>query len=433
MVPFFILTLHLSAQENSVSPYSKFGLGDMYPETYSRTLSFGGASLGLYDPLNINFSNPASYSALELSTFELGFQAGKVEQVQLDPDISRENGSAGLRYLAFGVPLTDWWGSAVGVQPYSFKGYDITTSRNYNDTIKITDRFTGTGGLNQVYWGNSFKVAKGLSLGVNTSFIFGKLQEVNYVLWGANRFFNTKVEEEASVKGLHFDYGLQYHYDFESGKSLGMGLTYSNAMSLNADVGNFAYNFLGSPGRETAYDSLTTSGTQIGSIKLPSEFGIGITYGKTHPQILNYSWAINADLEMFNGSEFENYDGSRTLNNSYKLQAGAYVIPRFAFQGLSRNNSYLSAVEYRVGGFYEKTPYTLNGIDLMNYGITFGLGLPIRQKGLGPGEVKVSTINTGLVLGRRGTTENGLIQENYLNIYIGVTLSDKWFIQYKYR
>ncbi len=433
VVPFFVLTLHLSAQENSVSPYSKFGLGDMYPETYSRSLSFGGASLGLYDPLNINFSNPASYSALELSTFEVGFQAGKVEQKQLNPDITQENGSAGLRYLAFGVPLTDWWGSALGVQPYSFKGYGITTNRIFNDSINITDRFTGSGGLNQVYWGNSFKVAKGLSLGVNTRFIFGKIEEVNYVLWDATRFFNTKVEEEASIKGVYFDYGLQYRYDFENNTSLGIGLTYSNSMSLNAEVGNFAYNFLGSPGRETAYDSIVSSGIQNASIKLPSEFGVGFTYGKIHPQILSYSWAVNADIEMFNGSEFENYDGSRTLNNSYKIQAGSYIIPRFAFKGLSRDNSYLSAVEYRIGGFYEKTPYTLDGIDLMNYGITFGLGLPIRQKGLGPGEVKVSTINTGVMLGRRGTTANGLIQESYLNFYIGVTLNDKWFIKYKYR
>ncbi|HBF19548.1 MAG TPA: hypothetical protein DDW81_05580 [Cryomorphaceae bacterium] len=433
LVPFFVLSLHLGAQVNSVSPYSRLGIGDIYPETYTRTLSLGGASLGMHDALNINLTNPASYSALELSTFEVGFQAGKVEQRQANPDITRTNGNAGLRYLAFGVPLTEWWGSAIGIQPYSFKGYDIATSRTYNDSLDIDYRFGGTGGLNQFYWGNSFEVAKGLSLGFNTRFIFGKLEEVSYVLWNTNRFFNTKSEEEISVKGVAFDYGLQYRYDFENNKSLGIGLTYSNSMSLNAQVGNFAYNFTGSVGRETPFDSLATSGTRESSIQLPSEFGIGLTYGGIDPQILNYSWAINMDFEFFNGSEFQNYDDSKPLSNSYRAQLGGYLIPRFAFKNLNRSSSYLTAVEYRLGGFYEKTPYTLGGTDIMNYGITFGLGLPVRQKSLGPGEVKVSTINTGIVLGRRGTTANGLIEENYLNVYIGITLNDKWFIKYKYR
>ncbi len=433
LVPFFVLSLTLNAQVNSVSPYSKFGLGDLYAETYARTQGFGGASLGLIDPLNINFSNPASYSSLELSTFELGFQVGQVEQKQLNPDITQINGNAGLRYMAFGVPLTEWWGSAIGLQPYSFKGYDISSTRTLNDTINVTDRFAGTGGLNQFYWGNSFKVAKGLSLGFNTRFIFGKMEEVNYVLWNTSRFYNTKIEEEVQVKGLYLDYGLQYEYEFKNQTSLGVGLTYSNSMSLNAEVGNFAYNFIGVPGRETPFDSLLTSGSQNSSIRMPSEFGIGLTYGKMDSRILKQSWAIMADFEMYNASKFENYDGSSFLSDAYKLQMGGYLVPRFAFENLGRSTSYLSAVEYRVGGFFEKTPYTINNTDILNYGITFGLGLPIRQKGLGPGEVKVSTLNTGVVLGRRGTTENGLIQESYLNVYLGITLNDKWFIKYKYR
>ena len=68
----------------------------------------------------------------------------------------------------------------------------------------------------------------------------------------------------------------------------------------------------------------------------------------------------------------------------------------------------------------------------MNYGMTFGMGIPVRRSNV-PGVVRVNTINTGLVIGRRGTTNNGLIQETYLNFYLGLTLNDKWFIKYKYR
>ncbi|MDZ7847378.1 MAG: hypothetical protein U5L96_11730 [Owenweeksia sp.] len=60
------------------------------------------------------------------------------------------------------------------------------------------------------------------------------------------------------------------------------------------------------------------------------------------------------------------------------------------------------------------------------------LVLPVHHKS-SIGEEKRSIINAGLILGRRGTRENGLIRENYAQVYIGITLNDKWFIDYKYR
>lgn len=432
-VPFFIFSLVLNAQVNSVSPYSKLGLGENYPETYARSLGFAGASIGVIDPLNINFSNPASYSALQLSTFEVGFEASIFEQKQLNPDINNRNGSAGLRYFSFGTSLTNWWGSAVGLQPYSFKGYDISSSRTLDDSINVTDRFVGSGGLNQIYWGNAFKVAKGLSIGVNAAFIFGKIEENAYVLFDDSKFVNTKIEEYASIKGFHFDYGLQYNYTFENGKDIGVGITYGNAMDLNADIGNYYYTFRGQVGSENPVDSLSISSNTSGKVRLPGEFGFGLGYGKMNEQIMQYSWMLSADFEWQKASEYVSYDGTSNIDDNYKIEFGAFVRPRFAFEKLNRNNAYWSAVEYRLGTFYKQTPYTIAGTRILDYGITFGLGFPVLQRNMAPGEVKVSTINTGIVLGRRGTTANGLIQENYLNIYIGVTLNDKWFVKYKYR
>lgn len=429
LIPLLILSGSLAAQNNSVSPYSRLGLGDLHPRNFARGLTMGGANMGLIDPYNINYSNPASYSALSLTTFELGFESINVEQMQQNPDITVVDGNNQLSYFSIGVPLKSWWGSAIGIKPYSFKGYNITTSRMASDSVEVTDNFNGSGGLNQFFWGNAFKVAEGLSLGVNMSYLFGKVEENYLIVWDGNSN-NTLIEEVQGITGFQFDFGVQYEHTLKNDLILGAGLSFSNASDLNASVENYTFTVSNSG---FALDSLTSAGTANSNITLPGELKFGLSIGKRLDQSINNAWAVNADVELYNGSQFVGASGERPLSNGFRTELGAFMVPRYSFTNLNRSTGYLSIIEYRLGAFYEKTPISIAGNDIVDYGITFGLGLPIRQRGLAPGEVRASTINTGIVLGRRGTLDNGLIQESYLKFYLGITLNDKWFNKYKYR
>ena len=42
-----------------------------------------------------------------------------------------------------------------------------------------------------------------------------------------------------------------------------------------------------------------------------------------------------------------------------------------------------------------------------------------------------SNINLGIEYGKRGTTASGLVQENYLNVSVGLSFSDRWFVKRK--
>jgi len=437
VIPFFILSTLLNAQVTTVSPYSLYGIGDFYPQTFTQNLGFGGASLGLRTPLNINPSNPASYSSLKLTSFEVGFEASRIELKQTNPSVLQKNSNAGLRYFSVGVPLTKWWGSAIGLQPYSFMGYDVSSHSFFEDTIGVTNSFVGTGGINQFFWGNAFQVAKGLSIGVNTNFMFGKLDETNYIIWDESNFVNSKYQTVASVRGIKFDYGLQYHYTLNNNKELGIGITYTNSTELNVDLGQYGYTFSGNIDSQSPIDSTNNSQESNAKTTLPSGFGIGLSYGKMDEQLQKHAWMISADFEMTKGSEFINYNGKSDLSDAYKIQAGMYVVPRATFKKLERNSSYWSLIEYRLGAYYENTPINartnVGATQLNDYGITFGLGLPVRQRDMAPGEVRMSTVNTGFIIGQRGTLDNNLIQESYFKIFLGITLNDKWFIKYKYR
>ena len=428
-----ILTIGLEsfAQTNSVSPYSRFGFGERYPISNARYLGMGGASLALPDGLNINFSNPASYHSLELTTFNVGFEGSFIRQEQENPAISIINNRSGMRNLSVGVPLYDWWGSAIALKPYSFKGYEISSTRTVSNdpNESITDVFTGEGGLNSVVWGNSFRVAEGLSLGVNFNYLFGSLRESTVVDFSDFTFLDTRSEQESLISGVFFNYGMRYHYKMANDKFIALAATFQNSSGLNATNTDFQYTLNGLQARDTLIGGTTNEG----EFTLPSEFGFGLSYGKQIENALQAAWAINLDYETYNGSEFSSPLTFNPLSDGYKAEIGGFFTPRYSFKSLERGTGFFNNTEYRFGAFYEKTPITLSATDLYNYGITFGLGLPIRQRNLAPGEYKVSTLNIGSMAGRRGTFENNLIREEYISFFVAVTFNDKWFIEYKYR
>ena len=57
---FLILVQAAKAQDNS--PYSRYGIGDMMPNSNIATRGMGGISAGFIDMVSVNWNNPASYS-----------------------------------------------------------------------------------------------------------------------------------------------------------------------------------------------------------------------------------------------------------------------------------------------------------------------------------------------------------------------------------
>ncbi len=58
-----------------------------------------------------------------------------------------------------------------------------------------------------------------------------------------------------------------------------------------------------------------------------------------------------------------------------------------------------------------------------DFGISFGLGLPLGNR--------LSNLNVGFEYGKKGTTSNGLLEENYFNFRLSLSLNDVWFKQRK--
>ena len=73
---------------------------------------------------------------------------------------------------------------------------------------------------------------------------------------------------------------------------------------------------------------------------------------------------------------------------------------------------------------FEKTGLNINNESIKEFGISFGLGLPVGDL--------FSNANVGFEIGKRGTTNNNLIQENFVNFQLSLSLNDRWFQKRKY-
>ncbi|MDT8347918.1 MAG: hypothetical protein RQ756_08950, partial [Flavobacteriaceae bacterium] len=108
------------------------------------------------------------------------------------------------------------------------------------------------------------------------------------------------------------------------------------------------------------------------------------------------------------------------FEDALRLRVGGFYTP-----DNTSISSVLKRITYRTGFRYEETGLIVNEQSIDEFGISFGLGIPVSR-------TYFSNINFGIEIGSRGKTSNGLIQENFINLQFGVSLNDRWFIKRMY-
>ena len=225
------LSLSITAQNESNSPYSRFGLGDVQTFSSAAQSAMGGVGIASYDPLSINVSNPASYSSVFAQRFTM--QTGGIHTTKLLETISQNQivNSTNFNYLMFSFPTTKFLGTSFGLLPFSEMSYsfsDINTDP-YADLL-----FEGNGGLTRIYFGNSISFNKNLSLGANVNYVFGNLNSVRKIYFNDENIFNTKINEDINLNGFSFDFGMICKFKFGKWNSV-LGLTFDNGNEIYAE------------------------------------------------------------------------------------------------------------------------------------------------------------------------------------------------------
>ena len=397
-------------QENTSSPYSFYGLGDVKFRGTIDARSMGGLSF-VGDSVSINLLNPASYSNLKTTSFGVG---GTSTFNNISNSVASEKAnSTSIDYIAIGIPAGKF-GATFGLMPYSATGYKILNTTTENELNRFY-RFTGTGNINRAFVGLGYAFNKNFSFGLDVQYNFGIIENeavefISDVIFNDYVQLGTRERNTSNINGLSANLGILFNKKINEKLILHSSLTYTPESKLNStnerNIATMTYNSF--TGVEFVNESrdIETANTKL---VIPSKFSFGAGIGETN------KWLIGTEITLQNSSNQNNRFDDNTnasFENSQKYVIGGYYIPKY-----DSFSNYLNKIIYRAGFRYEKTGLLINNQSINDYGMNFGLGLPLG----------LSKINVGVEFGKKGTTSNGLIEENYFNLSIGLSLSDKWF------
>ncbi len=410
--------LNLNAQQRTYSTLSRFGLGEQQHIGYSGSAAMGYTGIGMRSSYGINNHNIASLTAMDSLSFYFDGGMSYYWQNQSTSEGEIQNSDMVFDYISLGFSVVPEVSASFGFKPLYSSGYKFS---HIDNSVGASSELLGTGNLTQLYLGLAVSPAKNLSLGANISYLFGNIRNISKSSFDDASALKHGIYRELSVTNVLYDFGAQYQYQLDEERSIIIGMTFRPKLALKGDS---TYLFA----RGSSFgdnNNLFASGISVDTLKhykgefdgndleLASKIGLGISYN------VENKLKVGLDYIYEPWAETNNFDKSYTLNNTSSFSAGAEFIPN------NRSaKSYLARVKYRAGAYYRNENISINNEDLYNYGITFGLGLPLKRS--------KTSINLSAEFGQKGSSGNDFNKQTYGRITANFSIHELWFYKRKF-
>ncbi|WP_430810301.1 MULTISPECIES: hypothetical protein [unclassified Carboxylicivirga] len=429
------LSTAASAQKRTYSPYSRYDLGDWQESGFGRNDAMGHTGIALNSPYNLNSINPASYFSMDsLSFFFEGGLTGFDQKIQSD-EMSARFSDINFSYFAIGFPLAKWGFMSIGIKPESIVGYEFFDDNSSADIAPTSSNYSrsnymGTGNTTKAYAGLAISPVENLSLGAHFSYLFGSVKHFSIAQF-PNDISGHKLatSEKIAVKDLYMDFGVQYRLNLKERHNLVIGAIYSPQSGIGGK-----YKKLVAQG--TAFDrdgttilnadtiSYSNQKLKSGTLELPAKYGFGLAYNIDDLLTVTADYSLAKWSESdFPGLDSKPAENKFSIGDEQKIAFGVEFIPNYRSASF-----YPSRVKYRLGTSYTKeylvAPLSAGGDNLKDFGITFGLGLPLKRS--------KTSFNLGFEWGQRGSTNHGLVKEKYMRLTLNLTLHEYWFMKRKF-
>jgi len=392
------------SQNNTNSPYTRFGYGDISDNNSGEQKAMGGVSIGSRSQYGINTVNPASYSSVDSLTFMFDIGSSVLgSRFSESSTKSHTTLNSNLEYITMQFPLSKTVGFSLGMLPYSFSGYNFQTADSIvnveHDTIGYTKSFSGTGGFSQVYTGISASFFNHISLGINAYYMFGTINNYRHLNFGSTTSYSSTTQVNTlRANNFRFRLGAQFYNTFAKKHDVSLGLIYEPKAKLN---GSFS---------QITSGVLTDTISPNDEFELPAIYGIGLnyTYDKKITIGLDYSLQQWQDAKFFSKKD--------SLSDRSKIALGLEYMPN----PLGRKFS--DRIRYRAGFNMSDSYFKVAGEKpANNFGITFGLGLPLHNSN--------TVINASFEYGKIGST--ALLREDYFKFTFNAVFNENWFFKRK--
>ena len=416
----------LSAQKVTFSPYSRYGIGDIYQPVMGHNVAMGGVGIARCTSLYLNSLNPAGNAELPIQRFifDVGMDT-KYTNVS-SATASQKNNNTTFKYLTGAFAAKPWWNYTFSMRPYSSVGYsmkDTTILQNQSDGAYYGyfQDYSGSGGLSNMALTTSFTFLKMFSLGVKASYLWGSLDRYNNsrIISSSSYAAESDYTNRYILHGFSYEFGAMVSKSIISSKDstktvakINAGFTYGTDSKINSRnellflrkilLNNIQYN-----------DTICNDTLTKGHITIPGKMGVGVSV-----ELYN-RFTIAADYTHQDWTSFDiEGENHTTLQESTFLGAGV----EFVYDKYSTR--FFRTIHYRAGFHTEDTYLQLNGTPIKNQGITFGVGMPLRSSMI---------LNVACDMGYRGTTDNNLYKEKYFLMHFNVTIHDVWFVKRKFQ
>lgn len=414
----FLATTSTFAQQGTASPYSYFGTGDQKFRGTNEIKNMGSLAV-FQDSIHINTLNPASYANLQKTTFAIGFSStfGTINTSGAKEKTKRSS----FDYFALAFPAGKL-GISLGIMPYTFVGYNIANKAEENIGT-VAREYNGEGGISRTYLGLGYKITPNFNIGAEFAYNFGDTRNTTtkFITNDGSGFAIDQGSQQIisnDYSGFSFNTALSYSKVFDNKMKFDATVTYSPETTLkNKQVGSLATVSLSPTGNIVTIDEIALDAPKRDLI-LPQKYTLGVGYGKNH------QWFVGAEYTSIQNSKLnEVFSSSQnaTFEDAHKFSLGGYFTPKY-----NSFTNYFHRLTYRMGLKYENTGLVMNNQSIKDQSISLGFGLPI---GINRDS---SNLNVGFEYGKKGTKNNGLIQDNYFTVTIGFSFNDKWFQKRRY-
>jgi hypothetical protein len=408
---FFLIGLIGSAvaghAQNNTSPYSIIGIGDLEKSSFDRTTGMGYAGIALSSNRYLYQSNPASYSSLDQHFFyfetSMRFKAVSYSGSPINSTGNDQSTDLQVKKIALALKIKPRWAVSFGLLPFSTVNYSFYGQKSIQGTNVTTDAYyQGSGSTNLAYIANSFTISKNLSVGLQTSYLFGQIDETESL---SSQYTDSAVvtDKNLFVGNPYVKLGFQYKAQLNNKWKIALGGTASTKTKLRAN-----YSLVAKSGNTVLVDNQYF---QSNYFTLPVTYtsGIAATFKDKYTFAVDYNYQGWQDLH-YNGIGYN-------LVNSQRISVGGEYSKKFSYLNQLYEKYYLQA-----GLFYNNSYLRISGQQLQDYGLTLGIGGELsgtQFSGFG--------MQAALEVGQRGTTANSLIKESYTQFNVTLSYRDFWF------
>lgn len=444
------------AQNNTVSPYSFTGIGELDFGYTAKNRGMGGVSSAVFSEHSYNFVNPASLGFVNRTVFDFGLR-GERGTLQSGNNF-RDFNNGNMNYIGLGFSVYNKktrriadtlynidhsikkikepknlinWSTGFSLTPFSSMGGDF---QERLDTTFANALFINAakGGLSNISLNNAIRFGEYISIGYQGSFAWGQTTRDRLLSFpDSQNVFSLQDQRFTQYNGFNHRLGLGIYVPFTSKINLSVGVTYRMPHVLKTDftrtVRNLDYDFRGNL---SYLDTLLFQKDIRSQVQVPRLLQVGGMF--TIKEVI----ALGAEYTYQEWESVSMKEGWNEKFADYK---------RLSFSLTLRPESNPSKSMRKPELYFGYFITDLNALYTNNLnveqsvrenGISFGIGLPVIKDVFnadGKREKYKSMIHLSGEYIRRGNASIGLVQEDIYRLTLGLSLSDLWFIQRKYR